>query len=376
MVLLLTTALSWTAAAATKAASFNSNNSEEGAVQKLSAVVSSPAAYGAEADRGQQREQRQGSRVLNVHVVPHTHDDVGWRKTVEQYYHGWNETIDSRGAVNEILSTAVEALLENAARTFAYAEIKFFSMWWREQSEAVRDSVRYLIANDQWTFVNGGWCMHDEASSHYVGMIDQTALGHAFLRRELGVTPRTAWQLDPFGHSFTQASLLTAAAGMDAIYFGRIDYQDRSRRRNASECEGLWRTSPAAKTTAAASGGGDDGDSSSERGGNSIFWGLTGSYRGNYGPPPGFCFDVLCDNEPLFGTNSTRLLERVNDFLREIQLQSSETKGNHILITMGTDFTVRDKPTHSRTACLPACLPWLAGWQHEIPSYLYVSSLV
>jgi alpha-mannosidase len=67
--------------------------------------------------------------------------------------------------------------------------------------------------------------MHDEAATHYVGMLDQTTLGHRFLRDEFGIAPTVGWQLDPFGHSATQAALLGAEIGMDALFFGRLDYQ-------------------------------------------------------------------------------------------------------------------------------------------------------
>lgn len=52
--------------------------------------------------------------------------------------------------------------------------------------------------------------MHDEAVVHYIDMIDQTTLGHRFLKEEFDLTPRIGWQIDPFGHSAVQAYLLGA----------------------------------------------------------------------------------------------------------------------------------------------------------------------
>ena len=55
--------------------------------------------------------------------------------------------------------------------------------------------------------------MHDEASTHFIDMIDQTTLGHRMIIDAFGqeAVPTTGWQLDPFGHSATNAALLSAS---------------------------------------------------------------------------------------------------------------------------------------------------------------------
>lgn len=267
----------------------------------------------------QKYDAQDNPRILNVHVVPHTHDDVGWLKTVEQYYNGLNMTIQP-ACVQNILDSMVQALLDSPSRTFVYVEMKFFSMWWKQQSDAIKDSVRGLVQNGQLTFANGGWCMHDEATTHFMGMIDQTTLGHDFLKRELGVIPRVGWQLDPFGHSSTQASLLTSNVGFDALFFGRIDFQDLALRHQTQECEGLWSSSPSLNTTA--------------------FWGLTGSYSGMYGAPKGFCYATTCHDDLLTNLTRRQLVDKIEDLVTELKLQSDRTKGNHIMLTMGEDFNV------------------------------------
>ncbi|KAF2301804.1 hypothetical protein GH714_029449 [Hevea brasiliensis] len=239
---------------------------------------------------------------LNVHLVAHTHDDVGWLKTVDQYYVGSNNSIQA-----------------------------FFQRWWRDQSEAMQQIVKQLVSSGQLEFINGGMCMHDEAVTHYIDMIDQTTLGHGFIKKEFGVTPRIGWQIDPFGHSAVQAYLLGAEVGFDSLFFGRIDYQDRAKRKSEKSLEVVWQGSSSLGSSA------------------QIF---AGAFPQNYEPPPGgFYFEVndpypiVQDDINLFDYN---VPDRVNDFVAAAIAQANITRTNHIMWTMGTDFKYQYSETWFR----------------------------
>ncbi|KAL0351207.1 UNVERIFIED_CONTAM: Alpha-mannosidase [Sesamum radiatum] len=139
--------------------------------------------------------------------------------------------------------------------------------------------------------------MHDEATTHYIDMIDQTTLGHRFIKEEFGVTPRVGWQIDPFGHSAVQAYLLGAELGFDSLFFGRIDYQDRTKRKTEKSLEVIWQGSKSLGSSA------------------QIF---AGAFPENYEPPSGFYFEVndaspiVQDDITLFDYN---VQERVEDFV-------------------------------------------------------------
>ncbi|XP_057854517.2 alpha-mannosidase [Cryptomeria japonica] len=256
---------------------------------------------------------------INVHLVPHSHDDVGWLKTVDQYYIGSNNSIQG-ACVKNVLDSLVLALQEDPNRKFIFAEQAFFQRWWREQSDEKQTQVKKLVDAGQLEFINGGWCMHDEATVHYIDMIDQTTLGHRFIKQQFNKTPRVGWQIDPFGHSAVQAYLLGAELGFDSLFFARIDYQDRAKRKDQKSLEVVWRGS---KTFGSSS---------------QIF---AGAFPVHYSPPPGFHFEVNDDDDPiqddvlLFDYNVD---QRVNDFVDASITQANITRTNHIMWTMGDDF--------------------------------------
>ena len=162
---------------------------------------------------------------LTIHLVPHTHDDVGWLKTIDGYYSGVDQDI-AIANVSKILDTVISELIVDKTKVFTYVEMKFFSMWYTRQTEERKEQVRQLVKEHRLEFINAGWSMHDEACTHYDDMMNNMMIGHEFLLKEFDYIPTIGWHIDPFGHSNANGRLF-ADMGFDTFIFGRLDYEDR-----------------------------------------------------------------------------------------------------------------------------------------------------
>ena len=76
-----------------------------------------------------------------MHFIAHTHDDVGWLKTVDECY-TVSDQKTQHAEVHLILTTVVEALTKDPSRKFTYVEMKFFTMWYKRQTDEVKANVK------------------------------------------------------------------------------------------------------------------------------------------------------------------------------------------------------------------------------------------
>jgi len=152
--------------------------------------------------------EHQDKETLFVHLIAHTHDDVGWIKTIDEYYSGTKQDAQ-HATIYLILDTVIDELLKDPRRKFTYVEMKFFTMWYWRQTPDLREKVKKLVKEGRLEFANGGWSATDEACTNYEDIINNMMKGHQFLKSEFGVVPRVGWHLDAFGHSSTNARIFS-----------------------------------------------------------------------------------------------------------------------------------------------------------------------
>ncbi|KAH3856771.1 hypothetical protein DPMN_099365 [Dreissena polymorpha] len=168
---------------------------------------------------------------LNVIIVPHSHVDAGWLRTVEEYY---------MYHVKGILNNMVVKLTKYKEMKFVWAETVFLSMWWNNLDDDVKHKVRRLIERGQLEIALGGWVMSDEASTHYVSVIDQLMEGHQWVIENLHTKPVNSWAIDPFGHSATMP-YLWKQAGMENMVIQRVHQAIKATLAAQTALEFQWR---------------------------------------------------------------------------------------------------------------------------------------
>ncbi|XP_055376592.1 lysosomal alpha-mannosidase-like [Condylostylus longicornis] len=261
--------------------------------------------------------------TINIHLVPHTHDDVGWLKTVDQYYYGQYPLIQKAG-VEFILDSVIAELLKDKSRRFIYVESAFFFKWWNQQEKKLQDKVKQLVEEGQLEFIGGAWSMNDEATTHYQSLIDQFSYGLKKLNDTFGLCgrPRVGWQIDPFGHSKEMASIF-AGMKFDGMFFARLDWRDKINRFSNMKAEMVWRASESLGRNA------------------DLF---TGILRNHYSAPPGFCFDYLCQDEPIIDGDGyeNNVKDRLDVFYDYVKNMTKYHKTKNIMLPMGDDFNYQD----------------------------------
>lgn len=262
---------------------------------------------------------------LKVFVVPHSHNDPGWIRTVEEYY---------QERTRHILDTVVASLLKDPRRKFIWEEMSYLERWWRDATPQSKEDLKRLVKSGQLEIVGGGWVMNDEANSHYFAIIEQMTAGNLWLLDNVGVAPKNSWAIDPFGHSPTMAYLLRRM-GFHNMLIQRTHYEVKKELAWNKNLEFNWRQSW-------------DFDNSTD-----IFCHMMPFYSYDIphtcGPEPGVCcqFDYwrspgragYCpwNKQPQTITDEN-VKERAELLLDQYRKKSVLYRSNTLLVPLGDDF--------------------------------------
>lgn len=132
-----------------------------------------------------------------------------------------------------------------------------------------------------------------------------------------------------------------AQMGYDGEFFARIDWMDKLDRMTKKTAEMIWHGSPNLGNYLPHNNISQFQDILSTGSSSDLF---TGVLYNHYSAPPGFCFDILCEDDPIIDSeDETRNVEdRVDTFIDYVNNLAPNYRTNHVLLPMGDDFNYQN----------------------------------
>ncbi|MEU4423639.1 glycoside hydrolase, partial [Actinoplanes sp. NPDC024001] len=165
-----------------------------------------------------------------VWMISHFHYDPVWWNTQAAYTATWDDAgpaaAEFRAAFQHAGFDLVREHLETARRDpdykFVLAEVDYLKPYW-DAHPADRAYLRRLLGEGRLELMGGTYNEPNTNLTSAESTVRNLVHGAGYQRGVLGGDPRTAWQLDAFGHD-PQFPGLVAAAGLDSSSWARGPY--------------------------------------------------------------------------------------------------------------------------------------------------------
>ena len=231
-------------------------------------------------------------RELKIHLMPHTHCDVGYKKTFEGYF---------LTEVRSILLSVTAAMQADTSRRFVWSEVAYLKRWYEgpttAQDLAAQRAFKSLVRNGQIELIDGGFTQHDDAITTLAQQLQNMRTGHLWLRRHFNATPRVGWHPDSFG-STSLVPTLYRLGRFELMLHDRMNDAVKASLVANRSMEFLWHGSASLPANETAM--------------------LTHIMNGHTGYQGPVCFDWEPDQRPCPAVNASTAAARSDEYVRRV----------------------------------------------------------
>jgi len=158
----------------------------------------------------------QGTSAVNtkkIHLVCNAHIDPVWL---------W-EWEEGASAALSTFRAAADLCEKFDAFVFNHNEAILYE-WVEEHEPALHERIKRLVKTGRW-HIAGGWYLQPDCNMlSGESFVRQILLGRSYFRKKFGARPRTAINLDPFGHTRGLVQIV-AKSGYDSYLFCRPSFE-------------------------------------------------------------------------------------------------------------------------------------------------------